>query len=86
MVEHLVGIGRRDARECAAHLLLELGARLNLVGLGTSLGYPCPLLQYMLADAMGLSAVDVNRVMRELREGGLLTFQHGNVTIHDPRF
>jgi CRP-like cAMP-binding protein len=83
VVEHLVGIGRRDAKERTAHFLLELGARLKLVGLGTTLGYACPLSQYLLADSMGLSAVHVNRVLRELREDGLVTFQHGKVDIHD---
>lgn len=83
VVEHLVGIGRRDAKERLAHFLLELGARLKLVGLGSSEGYACPLSQYMLADALGLSAVHVNRVLRELREDGLVTFQHGQVTFHD---
>jgi len=81
--EHLVGIGRRDARERTAHFLLELGARLKLVGLATSSGYACPLSQYMLADTLGLSAVHINRVLRELREDGLVTFQHGKVEIHD---
>ncbi|MBQ2263574.1 MAG: Crp/Fnr family transcriptional regulator [Loktanella sp.] len=83
VVEHLVGIGRRDAKERMAHFLLELGARLKLVGLGSATGFACPLTQYLLADAMGLSAVHVNRVLRELREDDLLTFQHGQVTIHD---
>jgi CRP-like cAMP-binding protein len=83
VVEHLVGIGRRDARERTAHFLLELGARLKLVGLGTTAGYSCPLSQYMLADALGLSAIHVNRVLRELRETGLVTFQQGQVTFHD---
>jgi len=83
VVEHLVGIGRRDARERTAHFLLELGARLKLVGLATTSGYACPLSQYMLADALGLSAVHINRVLRELREDGLVTFQHGKVEIHD---
>ncbi|HBM60628.1 MAG TPA: Crp/Fnr family transcriptional regulator [Citreicella sp.] len=83
VVEHLVGIGRRDAKERTAHFLLELGARLKLVGLGTTSGYDCPLSQYLLADALGLSAVHVNRVLRELREEGLVTFQHGHVEIHD---
>jgi hypothetical protein len=32
---------------------------------------------------MGLSAVHVNRVLRELRECGLVTFQQGQVEIHD---
>jgi len=83
VVEHLVGIGRRNALERTAHYLLEFGARLGLVGLGTKEGYDCPLSQYMLADALGLSAVHVNRVLRQLRELGLLTFQKGHVTIDD---
>lgn len=81
VVEHLVGIGRRNALERTAHLLLELGARLTLVGLGTKAGYDCPLSQYLLADALGLSAVHVNRVLRELREAGLLTFRNGRVDL-----
>ncbi len=80
VVEHLVGIGRRNALERTAHYLLEFGARLKLVGLGTNEGYSCPLSQFMLADALGLSAVHVNRVLRQLREMGLLTFQKGRVT------
>jgi len=83
VVEHLVGVGRRGAKERTAHFLLELGARLKLVGLGSASGYACPLSQYLLADALGLSAVHVNRVLRELREDGLVTFQHGQVEIHD---
>jgi CRP-like cAMP-binding protein len=83
VVEHLVSIGRRDAKQRMAHFLLELGARLKLVDLATSAGYPCPLTQYMLADALGLSAVHVNRVLRELREDGLVSFQHGKVRFLD---
>ncbi len=83
VVEHLVGIGRRDAKERTAHFLLELGARLKLVGLGSISGYDCPLSQYLLSDALGMSAVHVNRVLRELREDGLVTFQQGRVEIHD---
>ena len=83
VVEHLVDIGRRDAAERMAHFLLELGARLSLVGMGTKTGYACPLTQYLLADALGLSAVHVNRVLRQLREQGLLTFRDGFVTFHD---
>ena len=83
VVEHLVGIGRRNAVERTAHLLLELGARLTLVGLGTTAGYDCPLSQYLLADALGLTSVHVNRCLRELREDGLLTFRNGRVDLTD---
>ncbi|WP_075213946.1 Crp/Fnr family transcriptional regulator [Mongoliimonas terrestris] len=80
VVEHLVNIGRRDAKQRLSHFILELGARLKLVGLGSNAGYDCPLTQYMLADALGLSAIHVNRVLRELREDGLVTFRQGAVT------
>ena len=83
LVEHLVGLGRRNAAERTAHFLLELAARLKLVGLGTKDAYACPLSQYLMADALGLSSVHVNRVLRELREAGLVTFQNGMVTFHD---
>ncbi len=79
VVEHLVNLGRRSAEEGMAHFLLELGARLTLVGLGDRTGFDCPLTQYHLADVLGLSAVHVNRVLRHLREEGLVTFQKGRV-------
>lgn len=83
VVEHLVNLGRRSAEERMAHFLLELGARLNLVGMGDRTGFDCPLTQYHLADALGLSAVHVNRVLRHLREDGLVTFQKGRVRFDD---
>ncbi|SEN55669.1 cAMP-binding domain of CRP or a regulatory subunit of cAMP-dependent protein kinases [Loktanella fryxellensis] len=83
VVEHLVGVGRRDAKVRIVHFLLELKSRLKLVGMATSAGYDCPLSQNLVADALGLSTVHVNRVLRELREDGLLTFRHGHVEIHD---
>lgn len=83
VVEHLVDLGRRNATERMAHFLLELGARLRLVGMADRTRFACPLSQYLLADALGLSAVHVNRVLRELREEGLVTFQKGQVTFDD---
>jgi len=66
-----------------AHFLLELCARLTLVGLGSKVGFACPLTQYLIADAIGLSAVHVNRVLRQLREQGMVTFRDGYVTFDD---
>ncbi|WP_353256704.1 Crp/Fnr family transcriptional regulator [Hyphomonas sp.] len=84
VVEHMIDIGRRSAEERVAHFLLEMGFRLSLVGLADKTGYPCPLSQFHLADALGLSAVHVNRVLRKLREDGLVTFRRGNVHFDDP--
>ena len=36
-----------------------------------------------MADALGLSAVHVNRVLRTLRESGMATFRNGFVTFDD---
>lgn len=83
VVEHLVSIGRRSAIERTGHFFMELAERLNLVGLATEAEFKCPLTQHVLADALGLSAIHVNRVLRQLRERDLLTFQRGEVTIHD---
>jgi CRP-like cAMP-binding protein len=83
IVEHLVSIGRRTAIERTAHFFLELSERLRLVGLATDKEFPCPLNQYVLADALGLTAIHVNRVLRQLREKRLLTLKRGTVVIHD---
>lgn len=68
MVEHLVDIRRRESKLRLGHFLLDLGARLKPVGLGSSQGYTRQLTQYLLADALGVSAVQGNRVVRDLRE------------------
>lgn len=83
VVEHLVNIGRRSPLERTAHFFLELGDRLRLVGLATDDEFHCPLDQYVLGDALGLTAIHVNRVLRELREHKLLTLKTKTVRIHD---
>lgn len=81
LVEHLVNLGRRSAEQRVVHFLLELGARVKLVGLGDIAEFDCPLTQFHLADALGLSPVHVNRVLRHLREAGLVTFRKGRVSL-----
>ena len=83
VVEHLVNIGRRSAIERTAHFFMELAERLNLIGQATETEFKCPLSQFVLADALGLTAIHVNRVLRQLRERQLLTVRKGSVSIHD---
>jgi CRP-like cAMP-binding protein len=83
VVEHLVSIGRRDALERTAHFFMELAERLSLIGGATETEFECPLSQFVLADALGLTSVHVNRVLRKLRERKLLTIRKGTATIHD---
>jgi CRP-like cAMP-binding protein len=83
VVEHLVNIGRRSAIERTAHFFMELAERLTLIGQASATEFKCPLSQFVLADALGMTAIHVNRVLRQLREQGLLTVRKGRVQIHD---
>jgi CRP-like cAMP-binding protein len=83
VVEHLVNIGRRNAIERTAHFFMELAERLSLVGQATETEFACPLSQFVIADALGLTAIHVNRVLRQLRERKLLTVRKERVHIHD---
>ncbi len=83
VVEHLVGIGRRAPLARAAHFFVELHQRLQLARLATATSYACPLNQYLLADALGLTAIHLNRTLRRLRERELMTLKAGTVTVHD---
>lgn len=82
-VEHLASLGRRTAIERTAHFFLELCTRLQLVGLARTTKFSCPISQQDMADALGLTPIHVNRVLKELRQGNLITFKDHVVTIHD---
>ncbi len=81
--EWLVSMGLRTAIERMAHLLCELRVRLDAVGLVSDGGFDLPLTQGELAEALGLSAVHVNRTLQQLRREGHVAVQNGRVTILD---
>ncbi|RYY22598.1 MAG: Crp/Fnr family transcriptional regulator [Sphingomonadales bacterium] len=78
-----VSLGRRNATERTAHLLCELHVRLAMVGLTDGDSYELPITQTELAECVGLTSVHVNRVLRDLREAGLVEFRGGRVTIQN---
>ncbi|MCT8999396.1 Crp/Fnr family transcriptional regulator [Chelativorans intermedius] len=79
LAQHLVSVGCRRAIARVAHLLLELAVRLEQTGEITRYEFRCPLTQYDFADALGLTTIHINRVLRELRERGLVEFRYGSV-------
>jgi CRP-like cAMP-binding protein len=81
--EWMVGLGRREAYARIAHLMCELYVRLRAVGLADGDGYELPLTQAELGDALGLSTVHVNRVLKELRLGGLVVLKGKHLIIPD---
>jgi CRP-like cAMP-binding protein len=76
-------VSRSPAACRIAHLVTELANRLKAVGLSAGENFQLPMTQVDLADALGLTPVHVNRVMQELRKGGLLDFRRNVVTLND---
>lgn len=79
----LIGIGRMPARARLAHLFCELHLRLGTMGPAEEFRYDLPLTQQELADALGLSVVHVNRILRDLKLEGVIAVARRVVTICD---
>ena len=83
-LHHLTLIGRMTAKKRIAALLLELYRR----GRPWSTSRPedellLPMTQEHIGDALGLTSIHVNRMLRELREEGVLVLKHGILKILD---
>lgn len=81
--EWIFRLGRLGADGRVAHLLSELGRRLEMVGLSDGHGFALPLQQIDLASACGITAVHMSRVLKDLRERAIVTFAQGEVRIAD---
>ena len=64
-----------------AHLVCELQMRMQAAGLVRGNSLHLPLTQEEMGDAIDATPVHANRVLRTLRERGLLTFLRGSLTI-----
>jgi CRP-like cAMP-binding protein len=81
--EWVANTGRRSAYQRIAHLLCEVGRRLQAVGHASGDAFEWPLTQAEAADAVGLSTVHVNRMLQQLRSEGLIEMQGSAVRILD---
>lgn len=78
----LTVLGRREAPSRLAHLLCELYTRLHDVGLARDGTFALELNQVQVADALGLSAVHLNRSVQALRRRDLIRWDRaGTVEI-----
>jgi CRP-like cAMP-binding protein len=81
--EWVVNVGARPAYGRIAHVVCEMGLRLQAVGLGDRSRFEFPVTQADLADATGMTNVHVNRTLQEMRSDGLLTWTGSEVVIPD---
>lgn len=83
-LNHIVRLAGRSAYRRVAHLVVELYFRLLDVGMVRSGAFATPISQQVIADALGLSAVHLNRITRRLRQEGLVDFPRGVIRVCDP--
>lgn len=81
--EWIFRMGRLDAVARAGHFFCEIEAKLRAVGLIDGRQFSCPLTQADLGEACGMTPVHINRMLKELRERGLMHMQRGRITVMD---
>ena len=65
--------------------MCELYVRARNIGLvGADTMLTLPLSQLLLADALGMTPVHLNRVLKQLRLGDAMTLSRGKLLIKDP--
>lgn len=84
LLANITRLGRLNAQERIGDLFLELLERLRMAGLESGNSFALPLTQEMIADALGLTSVHVNRMIQLFRREGDLTWKTGRLTLTDP--
>jgi CRP-like cAMP-binding protein len=81
--EWIFRLGRLDAVARVGHFFCEIEAKLRAVGLSDGHAFSCPLTQADIGEVCGMTSVHINRMLKELRERGLMRMQRRQVTIND---
>ena len=80
----IVSMGRRSSIERVAHLMCELYLRVNNIGGAAQGSIELPISQVLFADALGMTPVHINRVLRRLREAGVMEIRRRSLRVLDP--
>ena len=85
LAERIVSLGRRSARQRTAHVLCELIARMEIVGIESMESFVLPLSQDEFADILGISVVHMNKTLQSLRRDNIISFRNALLVVHDRR-
>lgn len=83
--EWIVNVGQRPAPARLAHVMIELRERLRIIGRVDGSNFEMPLTQEQIGEALGITAVHANRVIKQLRQEGIVELNRGRVTVLDER-
>jgi CRP-like cAMP-binding protein len=81
--EWIVNVGQRPAPARLAHVMVELRERLKVIGRADGNRFDMPLTQEQIGEALGITAVHANRVIKQLRQDGIVDLHRGRVTVLD---
>jgi CRP-like cAMP-binding protein len=81
--EWIVNVGQRPAASRLAHTVVELRRRLAITGRATGDTFEMPLTQEQISEALGITPVHANRVIRQLRDDGIVDINRGRVAVLD---
>lgn len=85
LLQRMISLGRRNALKRIAHFLVEICERLKLTACAPAQGdsIHLPFSQALIGDALGLSAVHVNRTCKVLKDRGLIGRRHHEIDVLD---
>ncbi len=83
LAKWLAIFAHKPAKAGVAHLLCEMGIRMETVGLGIKTRFEFKATQEQLAHTMGLTTVHMNRTLRALRMEGLVEYKRQVIDIPD---
>ena len=81
--EWIVNVGQRPADSRLAHTVVELRRRLAVNGRAAGPTFDMPLTQEQISEALGITPVHTNRIIRQLRDDGIVDISRGRVTVLD---
>lgn len=85
LTDRLAGLGRTSAKARVAAILIEIRNRMRMIDKTGSNSFVLGLTQEEIGDATGLTAVHVNRMLRQLEEEGMIAREAGRVRFVDER-
>lgn len=81
--EWIVNVGQRAAANRLAHVIVELRERLKVIDRVQGATFEMPLTQEQIGEALGITPVHANRIIKQLREDDVLDFHRGRITVID---
>jgi CRP/FNR family transcriptional regulator, anaerobic regulatory protein len=83
LIDRLTAVARLSATHRMIAFLLHIHDRLARIRSGPVVSFELPLTQVDLADALGITHVHLNRVIKDLKAAGLIDYARNRVTLKD---